>query len=1148
MKLKAVITEQVKNTLKLTDQAIPVDANLIEYGLHSLAVMQLVSHFQTEYEVELDYVDFVSTPTIQDWVSLLEKQRAKPADIAVANASLSIESLPANPEGINKSHLSEMQYSFWAGQQSTDVSAHLYVEFDGHNIDPDKLNQAIRLLLKIHPMLRVAISIHGEQSIIEHDPAYQIPIDDWRDMGSKEATYLLANKRQRFAHQKMAIENGQVVTFSLTQLPEEAYKLHIDVNMIAADAPSILRIYQDLTNLYTGNHQAVKISQQSYFSYLQHLEQDTEYQQIIEQDQAWWRNRLADIAPSPSLPLIADKLRADSYQCDSIHHLFSTQDKQTLQYIAHDYKVSPSTLMLGIFAITVGRWSSNNRFRLNLPTFKRKPYHEEVDHLIGDFTNLLIFSIELFENETFGALLKRLEEERQLCMQHNAYSGINVLRDLSKLHEDTETAPIVYTCGLDHGEIISEQTRQTLGEPSWCVSQGPMVDLDVQVAEHRAGLLVNWDIRTAAFQKGAVEAMFAGYIDMVQTLLSTPTALEAPLSPTIPLSQRQHRLPYDATHSSTLNEAGTLHDLFWQQAKQQPNATALLHADKETSYQELAQDTLIIAQHLASLKLKKGDCIALALNNAYGTVASMLAVLTLGGCYVVMANNDEKNNHKQMALCQYVLSDQPIEVEQAHVIEYAAMFKTHKAPGEDWLEQHLVTTEQLAYFVSDNNIEATPVTHPLAIHSMSNIINTLNLSHSMRLLSLHALHDKAASLDIFATLACGGALALVDQIEHSTPEQWVAQIRQHHINTLHAPSLRLSNLIKQAAPNSLASVSLVLSAGEHTSTRLYNAFKKHNKSTELVALSGAKHAIHYTNFNVCDENKAQHDVYLSYGKTLPGIRCKIINEFGQNCPDFVMGQLWLSGETITENITVSTGEHLATHFDSKGVNWYNSGELAYYIEGGAIQLCGSANQVFNHQGYKISLTEAAGLIVKIDGVLDVSLQTLVHQDNQNLIAIILVENPSLTEQHIQDKLATLLPRPLLPNHYWLAESLPLDAYGNLDKNALLEQYQNTSSEPQAAQQASPLKQAISLMFAKTLGVDVAAIGPNDDFFDAGGDSLLATHLAASINQYFKGSDFTIVDIFVERTSASLAQKLQEKLPELADKIAQVLLKVVRKQA
>lgn len=1161
MKLEAVITEQVKHTLKLADQTIPVDANLIEYGLHSLAVMQLVTHFQTEYEVELNYIDFVSSPTIQDWASLLEEQGSASSGSSLPPPSsnketttstplFSIDALLPNIEEISDSPLSEMQYSFWAGQQSTDVSAHLYIEFDGHNIDPDKLNQAIRLLLKIHPMLRAAISIHAEQSITKYDPAYQIPIDDWRDVDNKKASYLLANKRHRLAHQKMSIEDGQVVAFSLTQLPEDAYRLHIDVNMIAADAPSILLMYQDLASLYAGNHEAVKVSQQSYFTYLQSVEQDEVYQQAIQQDQAWWRNRLTDIAPPPSLPLITDKLRVDSYQCDSIHHLFSTRDKKALQQIAHAYQVSPSTLMLGVFAITVGRWSSSNRFRLNLPTFKRKPYHEDVGHLVGDFTNLLIFSIELFESETFGTLLKRLEEERQVCMRHSSYSGINVLRDLSKLHEDTETAPIVYTCGLDYGEIIPEQVRQTLGEPGWCVSQGPMVDLDVQVAEHKDGLLVNWDIRTAAFPKGVIESMFASYIDMVQTLLSTPTALESPLSPTIPLAQRQYRLPYALTNNTFLSKANTLHGLFWQQVKQQPNATALLVADKEVTYQELAQDALTIAQYLVFQNLKQGDCIALALDDAYGTVAAMLAVLTLGGCYFVMANNREISNHKHLTLCQcrFILSSQPKESNQLKVIEYAAIFKTNNAPEKGWLEKHLVTTEQLAYFVFDNEAKATPVTHQLAIKSLSSIMNALNLGHSMRLLSLHALHNKAATLDIFSTLSCGGTLALVDQIDNSTPEQWTEQIRQYNINVLHGPSLRLSTLIKQATPKSLTSVALVLSAGEQTPTRLHTAFKKHNKSAQLIALGGAKHAIHYTSFNVCDDNKAQHDSYLSYGKALPGIRYKVINELGQNCPDFVMGQLWLSGETISQNVTLSTGEHLATHFDNKGVSWYNSGDFAYYMEGGDIQFCGSASRVFNHQGYKISLTEVAELIAKVEGVLDVSLQQIEHQGEQNLLAAILIEDSNLTQQPIQNKLAGVLPRPLLPSYCWLAESLPLDAYGDLDRKALLEQYLSDTSEPQAVQQASPLEQAVSLIFAKTLGMDVTNIGLNDDFFDAGGDSLLATHLAASINQYFKGCGLTIVDVFVERTPTNLAQKIHEKLPELAEKIAQVLLKVVRKQA
>jgi aryl carrier-like protein len=65
------ITLQLQQVLNLQGQDIPADANLIEFGLHSLAIMQLVNGFQQQYGLVLNYVDFASLPTIADWVGLL---------------------------------------------------------------------------------------------------------------------------------------------------------------------------------------------------------------------------------------------------------------------------------------------------------------------------------------------------------------------------------------------------------------------------------------------------------------------------------------------------------------------------------------------------------------------------------------------------------------------------------------------------------------------------------------------------------------------------------------------------------------------------------------------------------------------------------------------------------------------------------------------------------------------------------------------------------------------------------------------------------------------------------------------------------------------------------------------------------------------
>jgi hypothetical protein len=163
-----------------------------------------------------------------------------------------------------------------------------------------------------------------------------------------------------------------------------------------------------------------------------------------------------------------------------------------------------------------------------------------------------------------------------------------------------------------------------------------------------------------------------------------------------------------------------------------------------------------------------------------------------------------------------------------------------------------------------------------------------------------------------------------------------------------------------------------------------------------------------------------------------------------------------------------------------------------------------------------------------------------------MVAII-AEEGVVDSKKVHAKLAEVLPKHALPDYYYIAESLPLTQDGALDSHTVLNLCLKQSQTQTSIENESPLEEAVSYIFSKTIGVDVSITRLDDDFFESGGDSLLATHLTATLNQYFKGSELTIVDIFVERTPENIAAKIKDNIPELADKIAQVLLKVLRKK-
>ncbi len=79
-------------------------------------------------------------------------------------------------------NLTPMQAAYWTGREAKgflgNVSAHLYVEFDGSNIDPIRLEGAVRKLYETHAMLCMQITADGRQVIGKTEESLSFEVED----------------------------------------------------------------------------------------------------------------------------------------------------------------------------------------------------------------------------------------------------------------------------------------------------------------------------------------------------------------------------------------------------------------------------------------------------------------------------------------------------------------------------------------------------------------------------------------------------------------------------------------------------------------------------------------------------------------------------------------------------------------------------------------------------------------------------------------------------------------------------------------------------------------------------------------------------------------------------------------------------------
>lgn len=131
--------------------------------------------------------------------------------------------------------------------------------------------------------------------------------------------------------------------------------------------------------------------------------------------------------------------------------------------------------------------------------------------------------------------------------------------------------------------------------------------------------------------------------------------------------------------------------------------------------------------------------------------------------------------------------------------------------------------------------------------------------------------------------------------------------------------------------------------------------------------------------------------------------------------------------------------------------------------------------------------------------------------------------------HLQGR----IPAYMVPSQYITISELPLTANGKIDREAL----NKLSSRPwtfTAAQLQTNFEKSVARIWEDLIGAN--GVGPNDDFFALGGDSLLAIRFTALVRAEFK-IEMQITDLLVDTTVKKVAAFIEKRMQEKSDGVS-----------
>ncbi len=1131
------ICEEVAELLGISPDDVDPETDLISQGLDSIRMMSLAGRWRRQ-GIDIDFASLAAEPSVRAWSGLVSS--ATIAEPQAEPFATQIDSAAPFP-------LAPMQHAMWVGregdQQLGGVAGHLYVEFDGDGVDPQRLARAATALAARHGMLRVEFLPDGTQRICPAADPYPVAVQDLSDLSDGEVSERLAATRRTKSHQQLDVH---VFELTLSLLPHGKTRLHVDLDMQAADAMSYRTLMSDLAALYDG--QQLRALGYTYRDY----RQASAPSRAAESHRKWWAERIPELPDPPRLPLVPPAEQADPHHTTRRRHWLDPNTGDALFAAARRRGVTPAMALAASFSDVLAGWSAEQRFLLNVPLFGREQRHPDVDRLVGDFTSSLLLDVDLGAAKTPSARAHALQDTFRAAAAHADYPGLAVLRDLGRHRGAQVLAPVVFTSALGLGELFAEAVTEAFGKPVWINSQGPQVLLDAQVTEFDGGILVNWDVREDAFRPGVIDAMFDRHINEIRRLASDDIAWEAPRAPLVADAQRAVR---DAVNSKTAAPSGnSLHDGFFASATARPDALAVIGSSGQLTYAQLRERVLAVAAALWVAGVKPGDTVAVMGPKCADQIAALLGILTAGGVYLPIGSDHPgdraariiETGGVRMAL---VCGDgaPPTSLPALTVAEALRVGRR-----ENGFEPAPTDPNELAYVLFTSGSTGEPkgveVTHDAAMNTVEFLNDHFGIGPADRCLALSHLECDLSVCDVFGTLTAGGTIVVVDEDRRRDPDHWAAQIGANGVTVLNFLPGWLEMLV-EVGNGRLESVRAVPTGGDWVRTAMVRRLQAHAPGVRLTGLGGATEtAVHATMYEASDPPAP--GTAVPYGTPFTNNACRVVNSFGADCPDWVPGELWITGRGIARGYR-GRPDLTADRFVSYlGRTWYRTGDLARYWPDGTLEFVGRADHRVKISGHRIELGDVEAALQRLPGV-RAAVAAIVsvsgERDGDMLAAVVSADDPTPCVERLRDGIAELVPAHMIPRHFEIVDRVPFTVGGKTDRRAvarILADVVNTGGVASGRRAPStPLESALATIVAELVGAN--EVGVDDDFFELGGDSVLATTAVARIRNWLDTPTVMVADIFATRTVAALAARLVGREPDSGrlEQVAELYLEV-----
>jgi amino acid adenylation domain-containing protein len=596
---------------------------------------------------------------------------------------------------------------------------------------------------------------------------------------------------------------------------------------------------------------------------------------------------------------------------------------------------------------------------------------------------------------------------------------------------------------------------------------------------------------------------------------------------------------------------------FEQQVSKYPGHLAIKKRDHAVTYDSLNRMANRIARTILFHSGEQEQTVALLTKNDVLTFAAILGILKAGKIYVPL------DSSLSVARAKFILKDTEARILLASN-ENASVADALISP-----DRSLINIDDLSPRCSDENLglEIPPTTlahvlytsgstgepkgvadfHRNVLHHVMRVTNPSHICMHDRMALPRPPSSSGALLNAFSALLNGTSLFPLDikDVGLAGLAHWLIDEK---ITFLHSGGTVFRHFAQLLTGHErFPDLRLIKLSSGMVSKSDVDLFKQYFPDAILLHVLSSTETLTYR-MHFIDKKTDILDSSLPVGYPVEDMDVLILDEAGKELGLNSVGEIAVRSAYLFQGYWKNPALTDATFLpnpEGGDRRIFRTGDLGRLRPDGCLECVGRKDFQLKIRGHSIQAEEVELALLKIPEIEQTAVVARPdnHGDDRLVAYIVPCPNQAVSINRLRDLLKATVPDYMIPSMFVVLGSLPLRPNGKVNRQTLPPPGRKRPklSNPIAAPRTAP-ESIIAKIWSETLGID--EIGTDDNFFDLGGDSILASKIVATVTKTFSWG-LSVREFFEAPTVARTSQILttKEPSPGLTDNVAQAVLEV-----